>query len=331
MHFFLASNSPTGFFSKMDIFGKNLPKDWKCNVIKGNPGCGKSTYMRKIADEIKQMGMKVEYIHCPSDPDSLDGVIFPDLKLCYVDGTAPHVIDPLLPGITGNIIDLSESANINDSIKNKNKILELNKESKKFYNQTQKYLISFRSILSNSIEDHIEKINFEYIKKLSNRISKKYFSKKLSKNASTSIRMISSFGPKGLLILNQNFENYDKIYQINDDLNTESDILFRHLINLSNKNGYNIIICINPISLNEKIESLIFPELKLAFFAKNRWHKQAIKQQKNINEIKISKNKQINNNDKDILDLLILKATNSMRKNLNVHLYTEKIYTDRNN
>jgi len=326
MHFFLASNSPKGFFSKMDIFGKNLPEGWKCNVIKGSPGCGKSTYMNKIAEEMKQINTQIEYIHCPSDPDSLDAVIFPDLKLCYVDGTAPHVIDPILPGITGNIIDLSKYVDINNSNKNRSKILQLNKKSQKFYSQAQKYLISFRSILSNSIEEYIEKIDTNYIKKIFDSISKKYFRKKLPKNGQKTTRMISSFGPQGLLVLNQNFKNFDQIYQINDDLNLESDILLKHLTDLSNKSGHNNIVCINPLSFNEKIETLIIPELKLAFFVKNRWQKPNIKWAENTTKIRISKKSQINNHDKDILDLLILKATRSMEKNLSIHLEIEKIY-----
>ena len=326
MHFFLASNSPRGFFSKMDIFSKNLPKNWKCNVIKGSPGCGKSTYMKKIADEMKQMNATVEYIHCPSDPDSLDAVIFPDLKLCYVDGTSPHIIDPIFPGITGNIIDLAKLKSLDSARKNKNKIFKLNKKSEKFYNQAQKYLLSFRSILSNSIEEHIENINFDHIKSMSEKISKKYFTKKLTKIPKKSLRMISSVGPKGLLLLNQNFDEYKSIYQIDDDLNLESDILFRYILNLASNYGYNSIVCINPISLNEKIESLIFPELKLTFFAKNRWQTESCKFKKNVNKIKICKKNQIHADDQDILDILMLKAIQEMKKVLDIHLKIEKAY-----
>ena len=329
LHFFLASNSPKGFFSKMDIFSKNLPKDWKCNIIKGSPGCGKSTYMKKLAQEIEDMDLNVEYIHCPSDPDSLDAVIFSDLKLCYVDGTAPHVIDPVFPGISGEIIDLSKLKNNNNIIKNKEKIFELNKICEEFYNRAQKYLIAFSSVLSSSIEYSIENIDTKFVKKISEKISKKFFKKSLSKCAKQMIRLISSVGPKGLLFLDQNLKFYEHVYQINDDLNLISDIIFKNILNLASERGYNTIVCLNPLSLSEKIEALIIPELSLAFANINRWQKFASNEKSlkftliDISELK----SKIINEDIEILDLLILQATKSMKNTFDFHVSLEKLYS----
>ncbi len=328
LHFFLASNSPQGFFSKMDIFSENLPEDWKCNVIKGSPGCGKSTYMRKLAKEIEGMGLSVEYIHCPSDPDSLDAVIFSDLKLCYVDGTAPHVIDPIFPGISGEIIDLGKLKNIKDITKNKKKIFELDKTCKELYSRAQKYLIAFSSILSSSIEYSIENIDTELIKKISGKISKKFFKKSLAKRANQSTRLISSIGPKGLLFLNQNLKFYKYIYQINDDLNLISNIIFKNILNSATEKCYDSIVCLNPLSLSEKIETLIIPELSLAFVATNRWQKfESDENPLKFLPIDISKIKsEIIKEDVEILDSLILKATKCMQNTFKIHLSLEQNY-----
>ena len=320
MHFFLGSNSPKGFFSKMDIFSENLPSDWKCNVIKGGPGCGKSTYMKKIADEIIDMGFEVEYIHCPSDPLSLDAIICDDLKLCYVDGTAPHVIDPVYPGISGKIIDLGSKRKVNKS--SKDKIRDLDDKSKDLRSRSQKYLISFRSILSNSIEESIKKINTENINKLIYKIKNKFFKKDLTKKSKQLTRLISSMGPKGLLFFNQNFEDYE-VYQINDDLNLETDILFRKLLNESNAKGYNSIICLNPLAFNEKIESLIFPEINFAIFAKNRW--QSFFESNKPDKIFESESKLIKE-DINLLDSLIKKTKISLSDANNYHSKIEKEY-----
>ncbi len=320
MHFFLGSNSPKGFFSKMDIFSENLPNDWKCNVIKGGPGCGKSTYMQKIADEIIDMGFEIEYIHCPSDPSSLDAIICNDLNLCYVDGTAPHVIDPIYPGISGKIIDLGLQRKANKS--SKNKIKNFDNKSKDLRSRSQKYLISFRSILSNSIEKSIKEINVKNIKKLTSKIKNKFFKKELSKNPKRSTRLISSMGPKGLLFFNQNFENYE-VYQIEDDLNLETDILFKNLLNDSNSKGYDAIVCINPLAFNEKIESLIFPEINFAIFAKNRW--QSFFKLNKYDKIFESESKLIKD-DIYLLDSLIEKSKISLMNANNYHAKVEKEY-----
>ena len=44
-------------------------------------------------------GQRIEKIHCASDPDSLDGVIFLDQKRAIIDATAPHVVEPDAPGL----------------------------------------------------------------------------------------------------------------------------------------------------------------------------------------------------------------------------------------
>ena len=87
--YFLGSNSYKGFWSLYDEF-VNLPEIRRLYIIKGGPGCGKSTFMKTIADAVKEAGYDVERILCSADPDSLDGIYIPALHIAYVDGTAPH-------------------------------------------------------------------------------------------------------------------------------------------------------------------------------------------------------------------------------------------------
>lgn len=86
---FLGANSRKGFYSLYEELASPEAGDFLW-VIKGGPGCGKSTFMKRIGKAAEAAGERVEYIHCSGDPDSLDGVWLPDRKLGYVDGTAPH-------------------------------------------------------------------------------------------------------------------------------------------------------------------------------------------------------------------------------------------------
>ena len=43
------------------------------------------------------MGYDVEFMHCSSDNNSLDGVVIPAINVALLDGTAPHVVDPKIP------------------------------------------------------------------------------------------------------------------------------------------------------------------------------------------------------------------------------------------
>lgn len=90
IHYFLGANSPTGFYSLYDHL---LPCEGaRCiYIIKGGPGCGKSTLMRRVAQAAQAAGEPVEYILCSGDPGSLDAVLLPRQQVALVDGTAPHV------------------------------------------------------------------------------------------------------------------------------------------------------------------------------------------------------------------------------------------------
>ena len=72
--------------------------------------------MRRIGAAAEAKGHAVEYILCSGDPDSLDGVYIPALGVGYADGTAPHVLDPELFGVSGNYLDVGACcARVSDS------------------------------------------------------------------------------------------------------------------------------------------------------------------------------------------------------------------------
>lgn len=89
LRFFLGANTPQGFVSRFDQLA-DVNDGWRTFVIKGGPGSGKSTMMKKIKEAIGGGHGDIELIHCSSDVDSLDGVIASGLKFSIADGTAPH-------------------------------------------------------------------------------------------------------------------------------------------------------------------------------------------------------------------------------------------------
>ena len=103
--YFLGANSRSGFASLYDSFPPG--KDDYLHVIKGGPGTGKSSFLKAIARTAEARGMEVHRVLCSGDPDSLDGVYLPERKTAWVDGTAPHVCEPRLFGVTGDYINLT--------------------------------------------------------------------------------------------------------------------------------------------------------------------------------------------------------------------------------
>lgn len=103
----MGSNSAYGFFSCYEHLASPDTGDFLW-VIKGGAGCGKSTFMKKIAAEAVRQGFQVEYIYCSGDPDSLDGIYIPELHIGYTDGTSPHVQEPPFPASRGAYLDLGQ-------------------------------------------------------------------------------------------------------------------------------------------------------------------------------------------------------------------------------
>ena len=76
IQYFLGANSPTGFYS---LYDQLLPPEQASAIyiLKGGPGCGKSTLMRRVAALAQEAGEPVECILCSGDPDSLDAILLP--------------------------------------------------------------------------------------------------------------------------------------------------------------------------------------------------------------------------------------------------------------
>ncbi|MBQ8496358.1 MAG: hypothetical protein IJ489_02755 [Clostridia bacterium] len=106
--FFAAANTEAGFYSLFnEVFSPDVQK--RIYILKGGPGSGKSTLMKRVGAEAEKRGLDTEYIYCSSDTDSLDGILIPALRTAILDGTAPHVCDPIYPGAAERIVNLGEA------------------------------------------------------------------------------------------------------------------------------------------------------------------------------------------------------------------------------
>ncbi len=98
-------NTKRGFHS---FYRQGLAGMERIFILKGGPGTGKSTLIRRIGAAMLERGYDVEYWICSSDNDSLDGVLIPAIGVAMIDGTAPHVVDPQYPGALESIINLGD-------------------------------------------------------------------------------------------------------------------------------------------------------------------------------------------------------------------------------
>ncbi len=132
--YFAAANTYNGFKSYFNkVFDPNELEI--IYILKGGPGTGKSTLMRNIASVYNEKIDSLDYIYCSSDTNSLDGIILQnnDKRVAIIDGTAPHMTDPIYPGAVDRIINLGEAFNIQNLIEKRKDIILLNKEKGEAY------------------------------------------------------------------------------------------------------------------------------------------------------------------------------------------------------
>ncbi len=144
--YFAAANTVGGFVSYYnDIFGKCE----RIYVIKGGSGTGKSRFMREVADYASKSfrDAGVEFFYCSFDPDSLDGIII-DRRIALIDGTAPHVYEPTLPGAREDLVDLGAFWNGKALAEKKNEILSLMRQKKECFGRAYKYLAAYGELMA---------------------------------------------------------------------------------------------------------------------------------------------------------------------------------------
>ncbi len=98
--YFLGANTGKGFVSLYDEFCKPESGNF-LYVIKGGPGCGKSSFMKTIGQGGRGRGAGRRVRDLLGRPDSLDGVLIPAWHVGYADGTSPHILDVALPAASG--------------------------------------------------------------------------------------------------------------------------------------------------------------------------------------------------------------------------------------
>ncbi|SHI89974.1 hypothetical protein [Lutispora thermophila] len=142
--FFLGANTHKGFHSFYDYVVPGIPN--RLFILKGGPGTGKSTFLRKIASEFADMGYDVELHHCSSDNDSLDGIRIVPFNIAVMDGTAPHTTDPKYPAVVDEIINLGDYWHKEKIEKNRTSIISIGKELKKLYTSSYRFLNAAKEV-----------------------------------------------------------------------------------------------------------------------------------------------------------------------------------------
>ncbi len=268
--YFLGSSAGNGFFS---LFNRLTPKieGQYTYLIKGGPGTGKSSFMKKIADEMEEKNIDCERIFCSSDPDSLDGVIFPSLRVCIADATSPHMLDPAYPGATGEIINLGECWDKKKLRENSEKIIELTDENSACHRRCRRFIESAFSIYGDGEKICRDNTDKRRLERYAARIAARYFKRPSSRIGLEKLRLFEAFTPKGCYFMNETVDCMcDKKIVFEDDFGVAASIIIAEIRTYALASGFDVIS--SPYIGNErKIRHIIIPEIGLGFFTKDRF------------------------------------------------------------
>lgn len=147
-HIYLGGNTRKGFAG----FYNQLSNIDSCNlyILKGGPGTGKSTFIKKVISELDATDCMMDIIHCSGDPDSLDGVICRDAGVIVIDGTSPHSVDPYCAGARDNIINLGDFWDCDRLRSYKHNIADLMFDKQVYYQRAYSYLAAAGNIYDDS-------------------------------------------------------------------------------------------------------------------------------------------------------------------------------------
>lgn len=274
-HFFAGGNTSKGFYS---LFRYILSQEEARRIIclKGGPGTGKSTLMKKVGKTYQEKGYDVEYHHCSSDPNSLDGVVIKALKVAILDGTSPHVIDPINPGAVDEILNMGDCWKDEDFVKYRKDIIDINKEVSKTFRHAYKYFGAAKSIHEHWSGCNAEALNQSKLNKFVENLKSTLFIKPVANVGFDRHLFATALTPNGVVTFIDNImEGYENIYVLNGGPGCGKTSLLQQIADEALRRGYFVEFFHDPF-IPERIEHIFIPQLKFAMVTSNEINEKSL-------------------------------------------------------
>lgn len=297
--------------------------------IKGGPGVGKSTFMKKAGRIFEKAGHKVSYFHCPSDPSSLDGVLSENLRIAFIDGTAPHMTDPVYPGVSGEILDFGRFFS-KDKLKSKREeIIALTDESAKWFFNAKSKLRTVGTLYDNIRriyrKGESEKRTFSFLKKLSDEI----FSDERDSLPGIRKLLLTAITPDGPVDFSKETLKGKRIISLKSFCGDLSADIMKKIAEESILRGFYTECFYCPLSPYEKIDHIVIPALETAITVSNAYHFcDEADFEADLSECIGKIDKASVSKGMETVDKLISDSIASLKKAKELHIELEKYYID---
>ena len=267
-HLFPGGNTSKGFYSLYRyVLSQDDAKRILC--IKGGPGTGKSQLMKKVGAYFAKKGYTIEYHHCSSDPNSLDGVLIKELNIALLDGTSPHIVDPINPGAVDEILNMGDALNIDMLAKNKKEIIYLNKEIGKNFKRAYRYLGSARCIHDDWSSLNYESLDSNKISNIIENLKNNIFKSDKIGYGSERHLFATAITPDGIITYaDQLSSEFKKKYVLTGGPGFGKTDILKFIGSSGQKKGYFIEYMHDPF-VPERIEHIFIPETSTCIITNN--------------------------------------------------------------
>lgn len=273
-HYFLGGNTSEGFYSHYDYI---LPQKQARRIIciKGGPGTGKSSLMKKIGNLFLDKGYDIEFHHCSSDSNSLDGVVIKDLNIALLDGTSPHVVDPKTPGAIDEVLNMGQCWNEDGFKDYRENILDVQAKISKKFQRAYRFLAAARNVYEDWYTFNRDSLDFDKVNNLKEQLKKELLTTDISSVGFDRHLFSTAFTPGGVISFIPNLiEDMENVYILKGAPGVGKTEVLTYIADEATKRGHYVEVLHTPL-MPEKIEHVLIPELDVAIVTSNEINKLA--------------------------------------------------------
>ena len=262
-HFFLGANTGSGFYGLYPSF-LQVEDTYDYLLLKGGPGVGKSSFMRRIAQRLEEAGEQVEYILCSGDPHSLDGIRVERLGYGIVDATAPHVMEPQYPAAVDRCLDLGRFYDLAAMKPLREEVMTAAQSYRQTYRRAYRSLAVARQVREDAVS-HLElRAAAEKAVRRAKGIAKRELSGKCRAGGVLQKRILGGVTCLGRRYCWETVEQLcPRVYGLSDSCGIGSEAL-QYLCQTALAQGERVIACPDP-EHPDRWAHLLLPEKGVAF------------------------------------------------------------------
>lgn len=267
-NYFLSAVDTNGFLSLIE---GNLVDYTRIFLLKGSVGMKKSDALISVAERLNERGVTVLMAQNPRDPDRIEGVFAPEIKLAAVIGSYPHNLDEKIGGIREIAVDFNAARDNSLLNETATEITAAYQKRAADFDRASRYFSAARSLLHDSFMIASDVTVGDKAARFGMMSAAKLLGKSRGGRGRETLRFLSAITPDGLIFRDDTLlDAADQIFIIDDRFSAAAKVIMTAIRYSAIELGLDIISCMCPF-FPDRVEQVIVPELRIAFCTENRY------------------------------------------------------------